>query len=393
MNHINTKMSLVALCLLITGSACAQPLKENEFRIKGTLEGLNENHLVFLRYEDKGTNVVDTIPHTNGNFDWVRTVAGTSPIYATIMIRDLTFKPRGSSMIMFKKGGLTFFISPQASITIKGDVINYNIATVSGGLLNDDLAALDAKLYNTQLKINELQDLFNEASWNEDKATEDALRIKREEYSKEETAIREKFIADNPNSLYAAFLFLQRIRGSSKSAQELEDDFAKFGDKARNSDYGQEIAEYIAGAKAATVGSIASNFTQIDSEGKTFSLSDYRGKYVLLDFWGSWCAPCRESNPHLIELYNKYKDQNFELLGMAGNESGRDKWLAAIKADGLVWRQVNLKENDERQTIVRLFNVKGYPTKILIDPQGRIIAHALGGSMDVDTKLKEVFGK
>ena len=380
-------------CLAGLGISCAQGLKENEFRIKGTLEGLNENHIITMRYEENGTNVMDTIPHQNGNFDIVRTIASNTPVYASVMIRDVTFRPRGNGMVMMKKMALVFFISPQATINIKGEVKNAALATVSGGLYNDDLAALDAKLYDLQLQISELQDVFNEAMWNNDDAAQTTLRAKREELSGKVRRIEEQFIHDNPNSHYAAFLYLQKARGATKSVEELEADYARFGEQIRNSEYGQSIAELIQGAKGAALGNVAPDFTQIDRDGKTFSLKDYRGKYVLLDFWGSWCGPCRQSHPHLVELYHKYKDKNFEILGLAANETGRDKWLAAIEEDGLTWRHVNLKENDDRQSIVRLYNVKGFPSKILIDPQGVIIVHALGGSEEVDVTLKEIFGK
>ena len=142
-----------------------------------------------------------------------------------------------------------------------------------------------------------------------------------------------------------------------------------------------------------TKGAFAPAFSLTDKEGDKVSLSDYKGKYLILDFWGSWCGPCRMSHPHLIELYNKYKDKNFDILGLANEKgTGGEKWLQAIKEDGLPWKQVNLDLNETGKDVLANYNIMAYPTKILMDPNGSILAFYVGGSSAMDDKLKEIFG-
>ena len=119
-------------------------------------------------------------------------------------------------------------------------------------------------------------------------------------------------------------------------------------------------------------GEIAPNFSMQMIDGQKRILSDFKGKFVLLDFWGSWCPPCRKENPDLVKLYQKYKDQDFEIVSI-GVETRKERWIAAIEKDGLVWPNhfSDFKRFDSEP--VRLYGVKEIPTKYLIDKDGMII--------------------
>lgn len=134
-------------------------------------------------------------------------------------------------------------------------------------------------------------------------------------------------------------------------------------------------------------GQIAPDFTLPDVDGKPFTLSSLRGKYVLLDFWASWCGPCREENPNVVATYKQFKDKNFTVLGVSLDQEKKN-WLSAIKEDGLVWKQVSdLKFwNSEAAA---LYGVEAIPYNVLIDPSGKVIGTSLRGS-DLSNKLSEV---
>jgi peroxiredoxin len=137
------------------------------------------------------------------------------------------------------------------------------------------------------------------------------------------------------------------------------------------------------------VGSIAPDFTMNDTEGKPFTLSSLRGKYVLVDFWASWCGPCRGENPNVVAAYNKYKDKNFTILGVSLDED-KASWLKAIQADNLTWKQVSDLKYWQNATVELYgYGETGIPYNVLLDPQGKIIATALRGS-DLGKKLAEV---
>ncbi|MEP7165922.1 MAG: TlpA disulfide reductase family protein [Ferruginibacter sp.] len=136
------------------------------------------------------------------------------------------------------------------------------------------------------------------------------------------------------------------------------------------------------------VGSMAPDFTINDVNNKPVSLSSLKGKYVLVDFWASWCGPCRGENPNVVAAFNKYKDKNFTILGVSLDED-RSEWIKAIKEDGLSWRQLSdLKGMNS--SVVSVYGIDGIPYNVLLDPRGKIIATALRGS-DLDKKLSEVF--
>lgn len=138
---------------------------------------------------------------------------------------------------------------------------------------------------------------------------------------------------------------------------------------------------------APTIGSVAPDFTMNDTEGKPFTLSQLKGKYVLVDFWASWCGPCRGENPNVVAAYNQFKNKNFTILGVSLDDN-KEKWLQAIKADKLKWKQVSDLKGWENAT-VSLYGYDGIPYNVLLDPQGKIIATSLRESA-LQAKLMEV---
>ncbi|MBS1665557.1 MAG: TlpA family protein disulfide reductase, partial [Bacteroidetes bacterium] len=135
------------------------------------------------------------------------------------------------------------------------------------------------------------------------------------------------------------------------------------------------------------VGKQVPEFSLPDANGRNVSLASYKGKFLLVDFWASWCAPCRAENPNVVKVYNEFKDRNFAILGVSLDKD-KAPWLEAIKADGLTWTQISdLKYWDTKA--VEVFKFGGIPYNILIDPTGKVIAESLRGD-ELESKLKEV---
>jgi len=142
-------------------------------------------------------------------------------------------------------------------------------------------------------------------------------------------------------------------------------------------------------AQSLIVGAEAPDFKQLTPEGKEMSLKDLRGKVVLLDFWASWCGPCRKENPNVVKMYKKYQEKGFDILGVSLDKT-KDRWLKAIKQDGLTWHHVS----DLRgwsNSAARIYNVTSIPQTILLDKDGKIIARNLRGA-SLERKLEELLG-
>lgn len=142
--------------------------------------------------------------------------------------------------------------------------------------------------------------------------------------------------------------------------------------------------------KSLTKGGAAPDFSQNTPEGEAVSLTDFKGKVVLLDFWASWCGPCRRENPNVVKLYERYKDKGFEILGISLDRT-RDKWLQAIEADGLTWPQVSDLKGWQNE-VAQLYGVRSIPHTVLVDAEGQVIANKLRGPA-LEAKLAEILGE
>ena len=224
------------------------------------------------------------------------------------------------------------------------------------------------------------------------------IRDYAEDLRRNTEAVKRKtmaFIRKHPDSHIAEMELYKHYNWFDEN--EIEELYARMPASLRTNAYGQALNARLERGRQFRVGAQAADFTKKTLDGQEVSLSQWRGKYVLLDFWGSWCGPCRASHPHLKELYQKYKD-DVVFVGVADEQSkdleqARASWKKAIQEDGLTWTQILNNEGREEYNLVALYNVTAFPTKILIGPDGKIVARWSGGSSTPDEKLKEIFGK
>lgn len=379
-----TKWMILGVLILLIG--CNAP-KKNDFVIKGTVSSYPADILI-LAYAVDGNFVLDTIGIDNGKLTYKKEFTDT--IVASVVSRDK------NNNIKLDKGiipgeSITVFITPGTVLELNLDNRRWPEVQMKGGQINDDLLKLYAKTMPLKKEAFDiLRKLQNQDLSEEEKKGLEEKRSALRERTEEETIL---FVKENPDS-YAALYTLSGLR-NSMTLEEYIVIFNRINVQLQQTTLGKQIAQQIQIALASAVGAAAPDFKKKDKEGNTVQLSDYKGKYLLLDFWGSWCGPCRASHPHLKELQAHYGPLGLEVINIAqeNGANAREIWLKAVEEDQMTWTQILNNEEREAYDVVKLYGITAFPTKVLIDPDGKIIVKAVGESAPIDEKLKEVFGK
>ena len=386
-----------------------QPKMDKEtFVIKGKVENAKNYSLVQITYEDEsGARKTDSTRIFNGVFSYIGKTKQPVSAYAT-------FKNENQAASQSFENYFTFFIEP-GIIEVSGNTDFPKDALVKGtknnnlnieftNLTKEEHAALAplSKSYNEKSMAYGKAKQAGESEETVKKLYEEANneRAKMTPYYDAMLAKQMAYMKANPNSFLTANQL--RYRVSSTPLNEIQEIYAQMDDDIKNTSAGKELAKEIANIVSGSPGSIAVDFVDTDINGKTLKLSDFKGKYVLLDFWASWCVPCRQGNPHLLSLYAKYKSKGFEIIGVSDDDRNHEAWKKAVNQDKIhVWKHVlrGLKSDekggyDRSEDKSENYGIHTLPTKILIDPKGVIIGRygsGGGNDADMDSKLKEIF--
>ena len=377
------KKLLVGILMIAGIISCNEKTEKGKFTVTGDVKN-SEDQKIYLEqlfFSQKDPEVIDTGEIKNGKF----TVSGIAPEEGLYRLR---FQKQETGYIFINDAPKIIFKADVKDMSLTGPEFN----TQANKLFKNFLLGVDGRQKNMTALSAEIDSI------QKNKASDSIVKLKIMDLNKEGADFKNFIVKsiDTTSDPVVAMFSLGYTRGIDPAELKtvipnLSKRFPKHNGVATIiSQYNELLVKKetppLQKGKP-VVGSQAPDFSMADASGKQFALSSFKGKYVLIDFWASWCGPCRGENPNIVANYNKFKNKNFTILGVSLDED-KTKWLEAIKKDKLSWAHVSDLKGWNSAS-VPLYGFDGIPYNVLIDPTGKIIATELRGE-ELGRKLAEI---
>lgn len=352
-------------CLMAAAAlyACGEAGKP-QATITAEISGLKDS-VVYISLPVADSAKTDTVAVKDGKFSWTGNVTEPQKVY-----------------LMFPTRYVEVFLEP-AEIRIAGNADSLSDLRVTGSASHDEYVAYQQTEKGIDDEMQKLYANYDEIKDNDSAMAE--LEAKSQVLRKQRRQQMVQYIAGHPKSPVSVSLLADMaVMGEYKQLDSL---YKLLDPAAQQTGTGGRVGKRIATLKKSAVGEPFIDFSLPDTEGKTVKFSDFKGKYVLLDFWASWCGPCRAENPNVLKAFNAYKDKNFTVVGVSLDDDG-DKWKKAIAEDGMPWIQLSDLKGF-RNVVAQEYGIQAIPSTFLVSPEGVIVAKDLRGQA-LHKKLAEL---
>jgi peroxiredoxin len=372
---------------LLLAAFCIQTNAQEKFTIKGDVSKVKlPVAKVYLSYYADGKSTTDSSDVVNGKYNFTGSLG--DPLMASLRVKYQE-DPNAKTIraVSYNRDIKQLFLENAKISVVSTD--SFANAAIKGSKAHAEFVGWEAMLKEENKVSGELNKQYNEFYKQKNQPGMDSLDAEFDKLTAIKNVKNKKYLSENPASPIAMFIFRQFV-GYDINADEAEPVFLSLSEKLRSGPAGKEMAEKIEIAKKTGVGRMAMDFTQNDTLGNPVSLSSFKGKYVLIDFWASWCGPCRQENPNVVKAFNNYKEKGFTVLGVSLDQpNAKDKWMKAIHDDNLTWTQVSDLKFWGNAVAVQ-YGIQAIPQNFLIDPQGKIIGKNLRGEA-LNKKLETLF--
>lgn len=365
---------IVMIIMALTIVSCQEEAAKNG--VGGTAKGVKDGTKIFVSTIGENNRAIptDTAIVKNESF--------------TIDLPNAESQTLNSLQLENVRGNV-LFIKANEPLMFKIYKDSIRSSVVTGGKHNALLAEYSDHLKSMGKKMNNLRNQFQNPANRGNQGKIEELREKQRILVDENTAYQKELVQNNPGSLVAVMVLSDMMGRKVLPFAETKKLFENLSPEMRESPMGKQIKGILTTASATAVGSKAPEFAAPTPAGETLALKEVLGKITLIDFWASWCKPCRAENPNIVRVYNKYHDKGLNIIGVSLDKS-KDKWINAIEADGLTWNHVsNLRFWQD--PIAQKYNVRSIPAAFLLDENGVIIAKDLRGQA-LENKVAELLG-